>query len=251
MDIVDAYTHCGLSKYEPIENVRAVMDSAGVSRAVLVQHLGEFDNAYIGSVVEAEPERYAGVLMVDHRRDDVIARLEHWTVSDHFAGIRLTTAAVRESPPLFAAAGDLGLVIVLYAPEGISEHIAELEKQLEQAPFTRLAVSHLGTPAIRSGAVEPRSRDVFRLAKFANVYLQLSGMGMFCPHPHEALHGFIAEALEHFGAHRMLWGSNYPVVGSADDYRADLRLLLDGGLPIPAAAVPQVAGENAKRLWFD
>jgi hypothetical protein len=49
----------------------------------------------------------------------------------------------------------------------------------------------------------------------------------------------------------MLWGSNYPVVGSADDYRADLRLLLDGGLPIPAAAVPQVAGENAKRLWFD
>src|SRR6202043_1719838 len=39
MEIVDAYAHCGLSKYEPIEKVRAAMAAGGVSRAVLVQHL--------------------------------------------------------------------------------------------------------------------------------------------------------------------------------------------------------------------
>ncbi|HUE16056.1 MAG TPA: hypothetical protein VMR25_17935, partial [Planctomycetaceae bacterium] len=61
MEIVDAYAHCGLSKYEPIEKVREVMAAAGVSRAVLVQHLGEFDNSYIGPVVQSDPQHLAGV----------------------------------------------------------------------------------------------------------------------------------------------------------------------------------------------
>ena len=45
--IIDSYTHCGISKYLPIEDVSATMDRAGVHRAVLAQHLGEFDNSYI------------------------------------------------------------------------------------------------------------------------------------------------------------------------------------------------------------
>ncbi len=44
MEIIDGYTPCGLSKYEPIEKVRKVMAGAGVQRAVLAQHLGEYDN---------------------------------------------------------------------------------------------------------------------------------------------------------------------------------------------------------------
>ncbi len=48
-----------------------------------------------------------------------------------------------------------------------------------------------------------------------------------------------------------MWGSNYPLVGTQDDYIADLRLLLEGRLPVPSAAIPQIAGENARRLWFD
>ena len=76
-------------------------------------------------------------------------------------------------------------------------------------------------------------------------------MKMFCPHPHEALYPLIEQAVAAFGPQRILWGSNYPVVGSQEDYTADLRLLLDGGLPVPREAIGQIAGENAKRLWFD
>ena len=41
--IVDAYSHCGISKYRPVENVQDIMRRNGVARAVLVQHLGEYD----------------------------------------------------------------------------------------------------------------------------------------------------------------------------------------------------------------
>jgi len=251
MEIVDAYAHCGLSKYEPIEKVRAALTAAGVSRAVLVQHLGEFDNSYIGSVVESDRDHFAGVLLVDHRAEDVIDRLQRWMASGHFQGIRLTAEAISQSPALLSTAANLGLVIVLYAPDGIRPIIQRLEKELQTSPFTRLVVTHLGNPTLEHGDVTDSAREVFRLAKFANVYLQLSGMKMFCPFPHEPLYPLIADAFTHFGRGRMLWGSNYPVVGTQTDYLADLRLLLDGRLPIPREAIPKIAGENAERLWFN
>jgi len=250
MEIIDAYTHCGKSKYEPFERVRSVMSSAGVSRAVLVQHMGEFDNSYIGSCIEAEPERFAGVLLVDHRDANVRENLERWTVTKHFQGIRLTLDSVSTNPELFVTAGDLGLVIVLYTPNGFHQRLADLKTQMESAPFTRLVITHLGNPRVDGTTLDDSAREIFELTRFANVYLQLSGMKMFCPYQHEPLYPLISEAVEKFGVDRIIWGSNYPVVGSPEDYQNDLRLLLDGHLPIPNDAIPKVVGENARRLWF-
>jgi L-fuconolactonase len=181
----------------------------------------------------------------------VIETLERWMTSGHFQGIRLTAEAIVQSPALLSTAANLGLVIVLYAPDGIRPIIQPLEKELQTAPFTRLVVTHLGNPKLEHGDVTESAREVFRLAKFANVYIQLSGMKMFCPFPHEPLYPLVADAFTHFGPGRLLWGSNYPVVGTPADYLSDLRLLLDGKLPVPPEAIPKIAGENAQRLWFN
>jgi L-fuconolactonase len=251
MEIIDAYCHCGLSKYEPIEKVREAMTAAGVSRTVLVQHLGEFDNSYIGSAVESDPQRFAGVLLVDHRQPDAVGTVGKWHSTGHFQGIRLTSQAITESPDLLSTAANLGMIVVLYAPEGIRPIVAKLEEELRLAPFTRLVITHLGNPSLENGDVAESARDVFRLAKFANIFLQISGMAQFCPFPHDDLRPLIADAFTRFGPTRLLWGSNFPVVGTKEDYAADLHLLLDGKLPIPADAIPKVAGENAQRLWFN
>jgi L-fuconolactonase len=251
MEIIDAYAHCGLSKYEPIEKVRAVMAAGGVSRAVLVQHLGEFDNSYIGSVVASDPEHFTGVLLLDHQAEHVFDSLGRWVASGHFRGLRLTADGLLANPDLFARACDLGLAIVLYTPQGIRPVLPQLREQLKPAPFSRLVITHLGNPILSGSQLDDASYDLFELARFANVYLQISGMTMFCPHPHELLYPLIEQAVAAFGANRLLWGSNFPVVGSQDDYLADLRLLLDGKLPVPREAIAAIAGENARRLWFN
>ena len=64
-DVVDAYCHCGLTKYRPIGDVKRVMERFDVSRKVLVQHLREYGNTYIQNIVAVEPGRFAGVLLVD------------------------------------------------------------------------------------------------------------------------------------------------------------------------------------------
>ena len=43
---------------------------AGVDRAVLCQHLGEYDNSYLAQVVGSRPEQFAAVLLVNPAEPD-------------------------------------------------------------------------------------------------------------------------------------------------------------------------------------
>jgi len=251
MEIVDAYTHCGLEKYEPIERVRAVIEAAGVSRAVLVQHLGQYDNSYLERVVAGDSEHLAAACLVDHQAADAAGTLARLAGSG-FRGVRLTTQVLDETPALFDLAAELGLVIVFYAPEGMARAVEPLERFLDRHAAARIVITHLGNPASNPpGVVGNKHRGLFRLAAHGGVFFQISGMGMFCPYPHEPLHDLVAEALERFGPNRLCWGSNYPVVGGQDEYRSDLELLVSGRLPLPAAAIPAIAGANARQLWFE
>jgi L-fuconolactonase len=250
MDLIDGYTHCGLSKYEPVERVEEVMAAAGVSRAVLVQHLGEFDNSYLGRIAGARPDRFAAVCLVDHEPANCIETLRRRVEADSFAGIRLTSEALVARPALAEAAAELGLILVLYAPYSVGPIAQPLERLLDRRPDARLVISHLGHPDPAESPRFARWGDTLRLAAHPGVYLQLSGMKMFCPWPHEPLYPLIEQAVERFGPDRLYWGSNFPVVGGTDDYLHDLSLLLDGRLPIAAEAIPAVAGGNARRLWF-
>ena len=250
MEIVDVYTHCGISKYEPIERVRAVMAAAGVNRAVLVQHLGEFDNGYIESVVASGPGHFAGVGLVDHTSARASDDLRRMAGSGRFRGVRYITDVIVAATRLLDEAAAAGLIIMLWAPDGIADFVAPLHDFFARNPDARLGVTHLGTPDPSDGPEFERARRVFELAQYPGAYMHISGMKMFCPYPHQPLYGLIEEAVETFGPSRLCWGSNYPVCGSETDYVRDLRLLLDGGLPIPLKAIAAVAGANAGRIWF-
>jgi L-fuconolactonase len=250
MIVVDGYCHCGLTKYEPVERVEEVMTATGVERAVLVQHLGEFDNSYLGRIAAANPARFAAVGLIDHERAACIDTLQRWTEAGCFKGMRMTTEALAAHPALADAAVELGLVIVLYAPHGIAPAIRPIETLFKGHPEACLVLSHLANPDPADAPRFSKWSDTLRLAEHTGVYVQLSGMKMFCPWPHEPLYPLIEQTLERFGASRVYWGSNFPVVGGTRDYLDDLSLLLEGKLPIVPSDIPAIAGENAKALWF-
>lgn len=222
-----------------------------MSRVVLVQHLGEFDNSYLGTIAATAPDRFASVCLVDHSAPDAIEKLKSLAESGHFKGVRLTTEAIAAAPRLVEAAVDFGLVLVLYAPNGIAASIESLARFLDTRSEAKLVLTHFGTPDIAEAPDFPKHREVFRLAQYPGVYFQVSGMKMYCPYPHTPMYGLIGEAVNKFGPQRLFWGSNYPVVGSEQDYARDLRLLLDGKLPVPLESIGDIAGGNARRLWFD
>jgi predicted TIM-barrel fold metal-dependent hydrolase len=247
---VDAYAHCGREKYLPVEALEAVMTEAGVERAVLCQHLGEFDNSYIASLLEARPGRFAGVGLVDHDANgwkQSLAELGRLG----FRGLRITSDLLRDRSVLPHEAASVGFDQVIYAPEGVCA-IAEPLRALASAhPQVAFVVSHLGNPAVEGGVLR-RGDELLRLADLPNLHVLLSGFGMFCLFPYGPLDGLINEVVEAFGPARVMWGSNFPVCGdAAPDYLRELHLVLSGerwGIDADAAAA--ISDTTARRLWF-
>lgn len=250
--IIDAYTHCGVNKYLPIENVADTMDQAGVSKAVLAQHLGEFDNSYIQEIVANNPERYAGVCLVDHESSRCQATLEQLAASGTCQGVRWPIAPDIDNLDQVFLTLDLDLIVVAYFPGSMAACVDALDRLVQRHPTGRIVVSHLGNPT--EDDVDPlnsfRQAGVLDVLTSESILVQLSGMEMTTEFPHATLYDLVGTLFETVGPHRMTWGSNYPVVGTAEDYLAELQLLLDGRLPIPTDAIPAVAGGNALALWF-
>jgi L-fuconolactonase len=243
IEVVDAYVHCGLNKDHPYEVLAQTLQLAGVSRAVLVQHLGEYDNAYLGDIATANPNTIAAVALIDHR--SATAEQDLWSVADsgHFRGLRVTDEALMQSPGLIAQAARLGLILMMSGLQGARD-------LLESQPDCRMVLTHLGRPNVSESPSFQSSTATLALAEYPGVYYQISGMKLWTTFPHEPLYPLLASAFSAFGESRLLWGSNYPVVGEVRDYTADLGLLLEGKLPLPEDAIPAIAGRNAAKLWF-
>ena len=247
--IIDSYTHCGVDKFLPIEAVRNAMSHSGVERAVLCQHLGQFDNSYIRSCVVDEPDTFAGVAMIDPRDSRALENLETLRVEGIMRGVRMTAESVKSVPHFARRVLNCGLNLVLYCPDGISEIRLQLDQLADLEGSGHVIITHLGTPQIADEALT-RGLELLECASNPVVTVTLSGLGMACEYPHEVAKDFVGATVDAFGHRRIMWGSNFPVLGGVDDYASDLALLLDDFWELPKESIPWISGGNAKDVWF-
>jgi L-fuconolactonase len=146
-------------------------------------------------------------------------------------------------------AGARGLVVDLVLfPPSLPATIA----LVDACPGTTFVLDHLGKPPIRARAWNPWAADLRELAQRPNIRCKLSGL------PNEAdrerwtvddLRPYVQHALECFGADRLLYGSDWPVVnlaGGAARWRAAVDTLL---ADLDAPARHAVLAANAARIY--
>jgi L-fuconolactonase len=250
-DIIDGYCHCGQRKYRSIEDVRRVMDRFGVSRAVLVQHLGEYDNSYLQHIVVAEPDRFAGVFLVNVEDAASQDHLACWAETKVFRGIRLVAHTLRSHPSLWDQVAEIGLNIVVYEEPILAPYADLLDGFANRHPNTLLILSHLGMPDPNETPWFQSHRPIFSLGRQPNVFVQISGFHMFGKAPYAGLVPLIERLVEDFGPNRLFFGSNYPVMKEEATFGEELRLLRSGMLGIPQEAANVTLAKTAMKLWFD
>ncbi|HVZ85869.1 MAG TPA: amidohydrolase family protein [Polyangia bacterium] len=119
-------------------------------------------------------------------------------------------------------------------------------------PETAFVLDHAGKPDVRRGARDPWRADLARLAELPNVVCKLSGLVTEADPATwtvEALRPYVAHLLSCFGPERLLFGSDWPVVKLAADYRrwlAAARALL---APLPDGARAAIFSDNARRIY--
>ena len=248
--MIDGYSHCGISKYLPVEDVLETMQVAGVERAVLCQHLGEYDNSYLESVVAEHPDLFRAVCLVDPAGPEWRRALRGVTVEGRFEGLRVVAATFHDNPALCAEALALRLTLVVWAEHGVADVVAAIRRLHTDHPDGRIVITHLGAPRVENDIVVA-GWELLELAAQPGVFVTLSGQSMFCEYPYGELDEFVVRVIDAFGPDRVMWGSNYPVCGDSEAYRRDLALLTSGSWGLGPDEVGQIAGETAARLWFD
>jgi L-fuconolactonase len=247
--IIDSYAHCGRTKYRPLEDVVAVLDDAGIAKAVLVQHMGEFDNSYIGEAVADSAGRMSAVALVDPLGDWVEA-LSNLAASGSFRGIRVDTVMLLDAPDMCGTALDAGFNLLIYIDRddviGLPSRIGELAARNRER---LLVVSHYGLASAPNALFRSDSLAA-NIAAEPNARFILSGQKMFSNYPFADFHQPTRDLINLYGADRLMWGSNFPVCGSGGGYREGIKMLQSGVLQLSTNTIEQILWKTATATWF-
>jgi predicted TIM-barrel fold metal-dependent hydrolase len=231
------------------------LDQTGVAGAICLQpRIYGYDHGYLNSVLEARPDRFAGVCIVNPVRASGPDELRHLVREYGYRGIRLNPMASSnptwldgpEGAPLWRAAVDLDIVVsVLIEPA----QLPWLVSAARRYPEARIVIDHLG----RCTPQTPLDQQavLVQLAEVPNVSLKISALSTLAgaPFPYAALHPLIEQCYRAYGPDRLIWGTDYPHILEAGPYGCALDAVRDGLTFIDPGHLPAILGENAHRLY--
>jgi L-fuconolactonase len=134
----------------------------------------------------------------------------------------------------------------------LPRHLPRLLRLVDDHPNLQFVLDHCAKPRLATGETADWYRDVALLAERPNIVCKLSGLVTEAAPDWQITD--LRKAVDHvvacFGPHRLLWGSDWPVVNLAGGYEkwiAAAETLLAGLSPDEKAAI---FGGNAARIYL-
>lgn len=238
------------------EKLLGLMDEAGVGAALLVQGVGaySYDNSYAADAARAHPERLASVVCIDPTAAAAPETLRHWVRERGARGVRLFTVTNPESTwldeprgaALWEEAQALGIPVVVTI---LSRQIPKLANALRRFPEIPVALDHCGFPDLRGGPPYERAATLLDLAAFANLRLKVTTHVLRLAEKDESgPAAFVEHLAKHFGADRLLWGSDYSQTHDRS-YADMVALARRASAGLGDAGQARFLGGTALALW--
>jgi L-fuconolactonase len=234
-----------------VEGLLAAMDEAGVDRAVLVQpSTYGWDNRYLSDAIRVAPHRLAGVCLVDPRSPAAGDDLRRLCQGRAIRGLRVNVIAESEEPrwlleqhALWDAVEELRVSVSFQVRP---EHVGPIALLAARRPGLTLLVDYLGTEAYHDMRTVDRLKV---LLDRANIYLKLLAVGQDSsePYPFTDLWAVAEGIVELMSPDRLVFGTDYPIVLAATDYRRASHWPEE--LPFLEAAARERMDANAARIW--
>ena len=241
--------------FEPAD-LAPLLSAAGVERSVVVQAAPTPEETRFLLSMAKTTSFIAGVVgWVDLAAPDACDELTTLALDAGLVGIRPMLQDLAEPDwilrdelaPALEQLADLGLVFdALVRPV----HLPYLRRLLDRHPRLRVVVDHGAKPDIASGEFEPWAREIAGLAADSDACCKLSGLLTEAAEPSlDGIRPWAEHLLTTFGPERLLWGSDWPVLGLASDYAEWWEIsqrLLD---PLAEEERRAVLGGNASRCY--
>ncbi len=279
--IVDAHQHCWrlgandctwptadltpIYRDAELAELESLARPLGVVASVLVQSQpSDRDTDYLLDLAAANPFATAVVGWVDLASPAAPARIASLAARPKLRGLRPMLQGLPEDDwilrpelaPALEAMLDHQLVFdALVFPR----HLPVIRTLAEAWPGLQLVIDHAAKPPIAGGGnagFQQWYRDMARLAALPQVSCKLSGLltEAGAGQGAEALTPWMDGLLELFGPDRLLWGSDWPVLGLAPNtalsgYADWLDLVRAWLNDLPVAEQAAVLGVNARKFY--
>jgi L-fuconolactonase len=131
-------------------------------------------------------------------------------------------------------------------------HLSRLLVLADRHPDLPIVIDHCAKPVIRDGLFEPWASDMQALARRGHVCVKLSGLATEAATGwnHGNLAPYIKLVLDAFGAERILWGSDWPVLNLAGDYAGWMKATKALLKSLPSPERDAIMGGNAARVYL-
>ena len=233
------------------------MDECGVAGGMFVQPVGlyGYDNSYTIDAAADHADRVRAVICVDMDGDDAPGEIVRLGRSAAVTGVRMFGVGGRSAwidkpdagAAAFEAAATAGLVAVLTV---FSAQLTTLKPLIDRFPNVPVAIDHCGFPDL-DGGVADAGQALFDAVSSPNVSLKVSTHLLRAAMETQDLTDpadLVDQLAEHFGAARLMWGSDYPQSPRGYDEMVDLGRRSCRRLS--AADQAAYLGASARALFF-
>lgn len=240
------------------EELEPVLRRHGVDRVISVQARQSVEETSDLLEYKRQYSRIAGVIGWLPLRSENLARwLESF--STHQKALVGLRHVVQGEPPGFLDDTALNQGIQQLTSRGLvfdllvfAHQLSETIRFVDRHPGQIFVLDHLGKPPIRSGAIEPWKSDIRELAARQNVFCKISGgiTELDLNWEPDRLKPYLDEALEAFGADRLMFGSNWPVIESAGGYDRWLSFVRDWAARLSMTEQDSLFASCAERVYL-
>ena len=233
-----------------LDDLRKAASTSGIDRVVLVQSQASVtDTHWLLSL--AQDPLIAGVVgWIDFDSPDAEGAIRALARNAAVLGLRPMVQDLESDwydrpalDPAFAAIAELQLVL-----DGLirPKHLQSLRRLAERHPELSIVINHGAKPNF-TDLISWRDQ-IARIARLPNVTCKLSGLLTELPPgaPPEAIAPAFDVLWNSFGAERLIWGSDWPVLALAGSYEGWLSL---AQTLVPAEHHTAVFASNARNVY--
>jgi L-fuconolactonase len=229
----------------------------GIDATVLVQSLPSVeDTIFMLDLTACQPFIKAVVGWIDMKAEDAPACISRLMMHPKLKGLRPMLQDLPEDdwiadPALTPAIEAMRHHRLSLDALVLPRHLPSLLVFANRYSDIPIVIDHAAKPYIAKGELQPWKDDIARLAALPQVHCKLSGMVTEAAAQWTTadLQPYADHVLEVFGAQRVIWGSDWPVLNLAADYGRWIETsnqLLAG---LDEQERKQVLGLNAQRFY--
>ena len=235
------------------------LEDSGIDATILVQAAAsEAETLFLLDLAKSTPFVAGVVGWTDLEAPDVadrLAALRH-AGGGYLKGVRPMIQAIADpqwilSPSLDRAFDAIEGLDLRFDALVLPIHLEPLLRRLEQRPGLKAVIDHAGKPNIAAGDQLEWAGRLAAIASRTAAMCKLSGLVTEAGRDWRAedLAPFVQHIINVFGAERVMWGSDWPVVNLASNYRAWRVAAEQLVAELPVSARERIFGGTAAQFY--